>query len=77
MTTIEFRSLSKSLKAIAFYEAHNRSSRISYYAFITYCYDREDEPWEVHTYSTGLQLHCEYHFETLTQAKEFVSEYLL
>lgn len=76
MTTIEFRSLSKLRKAIAFYEAHNRKSGISYYAFVCECEDRDIAPWEVHTYSTGLRQHCKYHFDTLSEAKEFVGDYL-
>lgn len=76
MTSIEFRALSKTLNAEAFYEAHNRRSGITYYAFVCKREDREVAPWEVQTYSTGLQFHCKYHFETLTEAKEFVTEYL-
>lgn len=77
MTSIEFRSLSKSLKAIDFYEAHDRKSGISYYVFVCEREDREIAPWEVQTYSTGLSQHCKYHFNTLSEAKEFVGEYLI
>lgn len=72
MTTIEFRSLSKSRKAMQFYEAHNRKSGMSYYAFLCECEDCKVAPWEVHTYSTVLGQHCEFHFISLTEAKKFL-----
>lgn len=76
MTTIDFVNLSKKNKAYVFYKAQNRRTGISYYAFIFVREDNEDAPWEVHTYSTGLRQHCKYHFDTLAEAKAFVSEFL-
>lgn len=77
MTTIEFHCLSKERKAIAFYAAHNRKSGMSYFAFICESEDRDIGRWVVHTYSTALRIHREYHFITLYAAKEFIGYYLI
>lgn len=76
MTSIEFRHLSKLCRAISFFEGHYRKSGLSFYAFICEREDREDEPWEVHTFSTGMHFYCKYHFNTLNEANKFVSDYL-
>lgn len=76
MNARDFNALGLRLDAARMYKSHHRRSGLTYYAFIRRLYDDPTFKWEVHTYSTGLQLHCTYKEATFEDAVQHVYDFL-